>query len=74
MKVRIALGQYQCHRTFILPRFLECGMQLGHLRQDYRLLAHCQVMATASPGAALLNTMVTWPRFDHDTPINCSSN
>ncbi|KAM9687862.1 N-acetylmuramoyl-L-alanine amidase [Trichechus inunguis] len=46
-----------------LPR---CALRSGHLRSDYKVLGHRQVVSTECPGDALFNVLRTWPRFAAD--------
>ncbi|XP_047114033.1 peptidoglycan-recognition protein SA-like [Schistocerca piceifrons] len=46
-----------------LKKLLECGVQLGELSEDYKLLAARQVVATQSPGLALYQELQTWPAW-----------
>lgn len=35
----------------------------GHVARDYKLVAHCQCIATQSPGRALYEEIQTWDHF-----------
>ncbi|XP_063225181.1 peptidoglycan-recognition protein 2-like isoform X2 [Bacillus rossius redtenbacheri] len=46
-----------------LKKLLQCGVSLGELHPDYKLLAQRQVSATESPGMALFLELQTWPQW-----------
>ncbi|XP_030760411.1 peptidoglycan-recognition protein 2-like isoform X1 [Sitophilus oryzae] len=46
-----------------LRKFLECGVKLGEIDQEYKLFGGRQVSATSSPGAKLFKEIKTWPHL-----------
>jgi hypothetical protein len=50
-----------CQNTCKL--LIERGIQMGHIDQNYKLLAHCQCSATQSPGKMLYEELKTWERW-----------
>ncbi|CAG9761211.1 unnamed protein product [Ceutorhynchus assimilis] len=50
-----------------LKNLLACGLELGELHKEYKLLGARQVMATASPGSALFSEIKTWAHFTRNT-------
>ncbi|EHB14404.1 N-acetylmuramoyl-L-alanine amidase, partial [Heterocephalus glaber] len=40
-----------------------CAVRAGHLRRDYQVLGHRQLVKTDCPGEALFHQLRTWPRF-----------
>ncbi|XP_049962046.1 uncharacterized protein LOC126482114 [Schistocerca serialis cubense] len=44
-------------------QLMAVGEREGHLSADWRLLAHCQLHDTDSPGRALYQLLKTWPRW-----------
>lgn len=49
----------------LAKRLLECGVLLGELEENYRLLGARQVIATESPGLELYGELQDW---DHWSP------
>ncbi|XP_041970859.1 peptidoglycan recognition protein-like [Aricia agestis] len=45
---------------------IECGVELGHLSPDYKLVGHKQLFATGSPGKKLFKEVKTWPHWTQD--------
>ncbi|XP_067015636.2 peptidoglycan-recognition protein SB1 [Anabrus simplex] len=43
---------------------IECGVDRGSIKSDYKLLGHRQVRPTECPGDALYNLIQTWPHWD----------
>ncbi|XP_069356620.1 peptidoglycan-recognition protein LB-like [Maniola hyperantus] len=48
---------------------IAAGVELGYLKEDYKLVGHRQVRDTECPGIALYNEIQTW---DHYTPFPAS--
>ncbi|XP_066996185.2 peptidoglycan recognition protein [Anabrus simplex] len=46
-----------------LKNLLKCGVELGELSEDFKLLGHRQLIATKSPGLALYQEIQTWPEW-----------
>ncbi|XP_014203519.1 LOW QUALITY PROTEIN: peptidoglycan-recognition protein SA-like [Copidosoma floridanum] len=44
-------------------RLLELGVKDNKLAKDYKLLAHCQVLSTESPGQKLYNIIQKWDHW-----------
>ncbi|PZC75969.1 hypothetical protein B5X24_HaOG205262 [Helicoverpa armigera] len=45
---------------------LRCGVQNGHLSENYHIVGHRQLIATESPGRKLYNEIRRWPHFLDD--------
>ncbi|XP_049828421.1 uncharacterized protein LOC126267342 [Schistocerca gregaria] len=52
-----------------LPYLLAEAERRGVLTRDYRVVGHCQLAATSSPGGALFSLLKTWPRWT-DRPFD----
>lgn len=50
-------------------KLIERGVKLGQVIADYKLLGHCQVKATLSPGQALYRIIRTWDHWSADTGL-----
>nr|WMZ16818.1 PGRP-LC [Plutella xylostella] len=48
-------------------KLLRIGVETGKLAKDYKLLAHRQLMSTASPGDKLYDIIKDWPHFVKDS-------
>ncbi|KAG7313206.1 hypothetical protein JYU34_000305 [Plutella xylostella] len=48
-------------------KLLRIGVETGKLAKDYKLLAHRQLMSTASPGDKLYDIIKEWPHFVKDS-------
>nr|CAD7438184.1 unnamed protein product [Timema bartmani] len=46
-----------------LKKLLECGVKMGELDPDFKLLAHRQLIATESPGMTLFLELQNWPEW-----------
>nr|CAD7425821.1 unnamed protein product [Timema monikensis] len=46
-----------------LKKLLECGVKMGELDPDFKLLAHRQLVATESPGMTLFLELQNWPEW-----------
>ncbi|XP_066995625.2 peptidoglycan-recognition protein 2 [Anabrus simplex] len=46
-----------------VKKLMECGVELGELSEDFKLLGHRQLVATQSPGVALYLEIQTWPQW-----------
>lgn len=42
------------------------GIKLGHIKEDYKLLCHCQCSSTESPGKMLFEEIQNWPHWSRD--------
>jgi len=42
---------------------IRCGVQLGKVKSDYKLIGHRDVAATSCPGLKLYGDIKTWPRY-----------
>ncbi|XP_075986063.1 peptidoglycan recognition protein-like [Anticarsia gemmatalis] len=49
-----------------VKEFLQCGVESGHLTEDYYLIGHRQLLATESPGRKLYNEIRKWPHWLED--------
>ncbi|XP_059055252.1 peptidoglycan-recognition protein SB1-like isoform X2 [Achroia grisella] len=47
-------------------KLIKLGVQLGKLKEDYKLFAHRQLASTLSPGDKLFDIIKTWPHFVKD--------
>ncbi|KAG6458845.1 hypothetical protein O3G_MSEX011079 [Manduca sexta] len=57
-----------------LNELLACGVKLGHLTPDYRIVAHRQLILSESPGKSLYNEIRKWPEWlDNIDKISGSS-
>lgn len=45
---------------------LKCGVDEGHLKSDYKVVAHRQLQATESPGRKLYREIRKWPEWLED--------
>lgn len=48
-------------------KLIQRGVELGYIREDYKIVAARQLAGTESPGSALFEDMQTWP---HWTEVN----
>uniref|UniRef100_A0A1B6KLX3 Peptidoglycan recognition protein family domain-containing protein n=1 Tax=Graphocephala atropunctata TaxID=36148 RepID=A0A1B6KLX3_9HEMI len=53
-----------------LQKLLELGLKMKKLSEDYKIVAHCQLQVTSSPGRMLVEELRRWPRFDSSLPID----
>lgn len=47
----------------VVKKLIEQGVKLRKLTADYKLLGHCQVKATESPGRVLYEIIQKWPHW-----------
>lgn len=45
---------------------MKCGVDVGHLKADYKVVAHRQLISTESPGRRLYQEIRTWPEWLED--------
>ncbi|XP_063926509.1 peptidoglycan-recognition protein LB isoform X2 [Zophobas morio] len=48
-------------------KLIACGVEMGMIQEDYKLLGHRQVRDTECPGDRLFQEVTTWPHF-HPMP------
>lgn len=53
-----------------LKNIIACGVDMGKVKEDYKLYGHRDASNTISPGDKLYALIKTWPHFDHNKPLN----
>ncbi|CAB3246193.1 unnamed protein product [Arctia plantaginis] len=51
-----------------LKALIKIGVQMGKIREDYKLIGHMQAMSTECPGTALMAEISTWKNFAQGKP------
>lgn len=70
----IGIAFIGCFMTMLPPKvsldlcklLIQKGVDEGHIAKNYKLVAHCQVTTTESPGKMLFDVIKTWPNWSED--------